>query len=216
MVRAEPANLVYGNLLRQAMVQRGEAAELVAFFEELKGADPAVRLQRALAYVDGLQNPDLGSALLGQMSLKSIAELDKILEENPYHWLARLSRGLNNLYWPVGLRRTDKAVADLGVAVAIAEALHDFNEPYVAMAYAAYGDALVKAEQVAEGVRVWRRGLERFPDSTELQQRVEAGEQGAAALVERERGIDTFTRPKPGLTDLRVIWDRTRRATASQ
>lgn len=206
LVKSDPGNLVYGNLLRTTLVKLDRTSELVAFFEAVEAPDSQARVQKALAMVDGLLNPDLASASLGQLSLLSIQELDPVIEANPHNWVARLGRGLNNLYWPIGLRRNDKAIADLGYAVAILEALPEQDEPYLAIAYAGYGDALVKGGQISEGVRVWKRGSERFPGSEDLRRRVEAGEKGATDLVERERGINSFARPAPGLTDLSAVW----------
>lgn len=205
-VAKEPENLVWSNLLRQTLVREARYDELTQFVDSVQGESDAVHIVRALSLVDSLQNPALASASLGQLSLRSIQELDPVLEKDPHNWLARLCRGLNNLYWPIGLRRNEKAIADLSYAVAILEALPDQREPYLAIAYAGYGDALVKGEQIAEGVRVWKRGLERFPDDPDLKERVATGASGATALVERARGIDTFTRPPLGMTDLGRIW----------
>lgn len=138
--------------------------------------------------------------------MASVAELDAVLAQQPYHWLARYARGLNNLYWPVGFRRVDKALSDLGFALAIQQHVPDEKPGYFAFTYAAYGDALVKAGQIDAGVRVWQEGAQKYPDSALLLARVAAGREGAESLVRAERGIEDFARPRQGTTDLSLMW----------
>lgn len=207
VVRSDPENLVYGNLLRQELLARERYEELTRFWAELPEQGTKVRIQHALALVDGMQDPHIGNANLGRLSMASMAELGVILDENPYHWVARYARGLNNLYWPIGFKRVDKALSDLGFALAIQQSLPDQRPGYLALTYAAYGDALVKTDRVGAGVRVWKEGLKLFPEAEILQRRVKAGVAGARDLVRAERGIEDFARPVRGTTDLSSLWN---------
>lgn len=205
-VRAEPRNLVYGNTLRRTLAREGRWGSLVGIWEAFDLGIREIRLHKALAMVDAMANPSLADASIGRLSMRSMSELTTLVEANPYDWLAHYGRGLNNLYWPVSFRRIDKAIADLGYAVAIVEMLN-LHEQWMAVAYATCGDALVKSGRAREGLAVWRRGLARFPGSMELQRRVAAGPEHALEVVRSERGTDAIQRPAADVADLAMIWD---------
>ncbi|GAA4726627.1 hypothetical protein [Brevibacillus fulvus] len=207
-VKADPDNMVYSNALRLKMGQANQTEALIAWLERQVPQTREIRLQKALAYVDMLQQKNVGTATLGKRSALSIRELDLILQTEPYDWTAHYARGLNNLYWPIGLERIDSAIQDLGFCVAAYELADNKTFAFWPLAYEAYGDALVKKGEASAGYAVWQDGYRKFPDSAELKKRVEAGEEGAIELVTAERGMDSFMRPKPELTDLSMIWEQ--------
>lgn len=204
-VKDQPDNYEYSNTLRIKMGEFSETESFIDFMKEVKDT-PKARLQTALAYVDLLQNPDLGTSVLGQKSSESIKILDQLIEENPYHVLARYARGLNNLYWPKGLLRSERAVQDLGFCLAIEQTYKGDNVVLWPLIYAAYGDALVKDGDVAAGMKAWKDGAAKYPNSEELKKRSQITESEALALVRKERGIDGFTRPDPSISDISIMW----------
>lgn len=206
-VKAAPDNLVYSTEYRLALTRENQYQEALDFFAALDQTIPEVKLQQALVYVDMLQEKGVGTAWLGQRSTLSIRELNQILEKNPNDWLAHYARGLNNLYWPTGLQRIDKAIQDLAYCLAALNELNDDSFPFWPQVYEAYGDALVKSGDIAGGYAVWKDGLRRFPGAEGLQQRVDAGEEQAFERVREIRGIDSFQPPAPSITDLRIIWN---------
>lgn len=204
-VRAEPDNLLYGNELRRSHVSLGEWERLTGDWEQVSAPTRRQRLQLALAYIDAMNNPALNDIEMAKLSVQSMNVLDRLIDENPFDFMARYARGVNNLYWPIGLFRGPKATADLGFCVALVEKL-ELRDPWLDITYAAYGDALVKNGQEQAGFRVWRDGFRRFPESAALGARVRGGTGGSRGLVNRERGLASFRRPEPGLVDLEPIW----------
>lgn len=202
-----PDNHVLLNRLRIDMLKNEQTEEYIIFIKGLEESN-VVKLHLALAYVDLLQDVDLGTAALGQRSSQSILILTEILEDNPNNLLARYARGVNNLYWPSGLQRTEKAIQDLAFCVAVAEKFPDENFPLYESFYITYGDALMKEGKIKEGRAVWKKGLKQFSSSKELETRNSSSEQQAMKIVEESRGIDIFQRPDELITDLQVLWEK--------
>jgi hypothetical protein len=207
-VRFNPRNLAYGTALRMHMMAAGKGEELMQFLHEMDQSVPQIKLQEALTYVDMLQEPTLGTASLGQLSFKSIEALNQILAKNPFDWKAHYARGINNLYWPLGLKRIDKSIQDLAFCVTVAEQFD--NQPSVLwpMAYLALGDALVKKGDVQAGVSIWKEGLKKSPLDPDLRDRVKGGSEQALQKVAETRGMEQFQRPAPGMTDFNQIWSK--------
>jgi tetratricopeptide (TPR) repeat protein len=205
-VKENPENLVYSNELRKQMVAQGNSDQLLTFLQNIKSDAPQLKLQTALVYIDELQNPDLGTASLGQKSALSIQLLNDILDKHPNYWLARYARGLNNLYWPYGLKRTDKAIQDLEYCLAAAKQLNDRSFTMWPLIYTAYGDALIKNGQIKNGIKVWEEGYAAFPNDPDLKARANKTEDEAYGIVTRERGVDAFQRPDPSISDLSLLW----------
>lgn len=204
-IQITPDNHVLLNKLRMVMLKQGLTNEYIDFLKQFE-TNKNIKLHLALAYVDLLQDPDLGTAALGQRSTQSIIILNEILDENPNNLLARYARGVNNLYWPSGLKRTEKAIQDLAFCVAIAEKYADLKFPLFEDFYITYGDALIKEGKFKEGRAVWERGYKQFPSSKELEMRQTADDSQSLKIVEKIRGIDIFQRPDESITDLDILW----------
>ncbi|MBG9794377.1 hypothetical protein ABD76_18440 [Paenibacillus dendritiformis] len=205
MVKQSPENLVYSTELRLRMNRESQTEKFIDLMNEIEPTSDIV-LQQALAYVDMLQDPDLGTAALGQKSVHSISLLEDILQENPYDIPAHYARGLNNLYWPQGLKRADKAVQDFAFCIAVEQMNHELKFAFWPDIYAAFGDALVKAGDVSAGIAVWKEGYEKYPNDAALSQRAGADENTAYDIVKQERGIDGFKRPDPAISDISKLW----------
>ncbi|WP_077702810.1 hypothetical protein [Virgibacillus dokdonensis] len=204
LVESSPKNMKYLNDLR--LVMKDELDEYINYLEELEINNEEIHLQKALAYVDKLQDPQLGTGRLGQISNLSINELQEVLSINENNWFAYYARGLNNLYWPIGLKRIDNAIQELAFCVSISIEYNHIDNPLWPDAYVAYGDALIKKGEIEEGIQVWKDGLNRFPNHEELLNRENLDSDQAYSLVKSERGIDSFQRPKEHITDLGILW----------
>jgi hypothetical protein len=206
-VKSVPENLFYGNTLRRAMLRLEMYREALQWWESLTSTAWQARLNQALAYVDVMADPSIGEARVGQLSLTSIGILDKVIEAQPHNWIARYARGLNNLYWPTGMRRYEKALADLSYAVALAQAAGAHHH-IVAMSWVAYGDALVKSGQTSRGLQVWRDAHPGYRAYEPLARRAAAQDStGAIEIVRQERGMEGFHRPNPDVPDLGPLWE---------
>ncbi|MGA5691396.1 tetratricopeptide repeat protein [Cytobacillus pseudoceanisediminis] len=209
LVELFPENLIYSNRLRVYMLSTEKTNEYIQFLKDLSVSESEIKLQEALAYVDSLQDPSHGIASLGQTSASSIQLLDEILSENEYDWMAHYARGLNNLYWPVGLLKTEKAIQDLGYCLAVTQYFEDKNVilPLWPSAYVAYGDALVKNGDIQEGIAVWKEGHKLYPDFKELEDRSKANKEEAFEIIRKVRGTDIFERPNKEISDLSILWN---------
>ncbi len=210
-VAFRPSHLGYSSALRQTMIASGQYEELIAFLRNVEQKSSTqhvqeIQLQLALAHVDQLQEPSLGTASLGQLSYQSIEAASAMLEQHPHDWMGHFLRGINNLYWPVGLQRIEKSIQDLSYCVAVARRHADQELVLWPLAYTALGDALIKGGSVKEGFAVWKEGEAAYPDHVPLQERMKAGLGQAEELVGDVRGMEQFQRPSPELTDITIIW----------
>ncbi|MGM1048291.1 MAG: tetratricopeptide repeat protein [Bacillota bacterium] len=206
LVLKNPNNLVYSTELRLRLNKINQTNEYINFMKEEVEQTPRVRIQIALAFVDMLQDLDLGTAALGQRSSESINILNGILKENPYDIPARYARGLNNLYWPQGLQRSEQAIQDLAYCIAVQQALNDTEFSFWPAIYAALGDAWVKNGNIKKGISIWKQASYIFPKDNDLQKRANADENQAYEIVKEERGINGFQRPNPKISDISIIW----------
>lgn len=206
IVKLDPTNLVYINELRILYLEM-KKTDLFLEFTQTLTETYEVKLNNALAYVDYLQSPDLGTANLGQKSVQSITILDEMLEENPYDLLARYARGLNNLYWPSGLQRTSKAIDDLTFCVSAEEKFGDQYFEFWPDCFITLGDAYVKDGDIEKGKQVWEKGEHKYPNNEGLKDRSNLSDKEAVKLVTEVRGIDIFQRPDASITNLNVIWE---------
>src|SRR5438876_5660822 len=184
-LQRNPDNLMFGNALRRGLALHQQWGPLLTVWDTLDTTHRDIRLQKALAMVDAMADTSRADSWVGRLSMRSVAELDVLLNRNSYDWLARYARGLNNLYWPVTLRRIDKAVVDLGYCVSMIEAL-DLRDSWLALGYIAYGDAHPKAGRGKEVIAAWQTVVNRFANSLGLRRRFEAGPSGAMEIVRRE------------------------------
>jgi tetratricopeptide (TPR) repeat protein len=173
----------------------------IDLFDRLAAGHPtvdAVRFNAALAYVDNLPNHSL--YMQARISTHSMDHVSAILARDPGNWLALYIRGLNNLYWPLWYRRTDRAIADLGRCVQIGEELPAARrKPYMALAYVALGDTYARLERIDQALAVWRQGAKLYP-SKQLQERIGAEPRLLHEMIERIRDRDV-----PIDTDLRIF-----------
>ncbi|SDN47562.1 hypothetical protein SAMN04488137_4600 [Fictibacillus solisalsi] len=205
IVKLKPNQWVYLNELRILALKENKTDDFLKTMEAIPQTYE-VRMNEALAYVDYLQTPGMGTANLGQKSAQSINLLNEIIKENKHDLLAHYARGLNNLYWPLGLKRTNKAIQDLTYCVAVEKEFGGDKFPFWALFYVALGDALVKDGQQKEGQAVWKQGYKKYPHSSELEKRQGLDEKKAFQLVKEERGIDGFQQPDKSISDLSIIW----------
>lgn len=210
-VAAEPDNLLAGIELRRKCREQHAVERCIKFLDELVQQHPNVRATRynaSLAYVDNL--PGLSLMSQARLSTHSMAHASAVLERAPDDWLALYIRGLNNLYWPLWYRRTDRAIADLKRCTEISEALSPAQRrPYMALAYLALGDVYARLDQPSEARAVWSRGSERHP-SEQLRSRLALAPERVADAVEAIRSRDV-----PIDTDVSFYADDSKQASAA-
>ncbi len=210
-VAAAPGDLIAGIELRRKCREQHAVERCIKFLDELARQHPNVRATRynaSLAYVDNL--PGLSLMSQARLSTHSMAHASAVLERVPDDWLALYIRGLNNLYWPLWYRRTDRAVADLKRCTELSEALPTAQRrPYMALAYLALGDVYARLEQPSEARAVWSRGSERHA-SEQLRSRLALAPEQVAQAVEAIRSRDV-----PIDTDVSFYADDSKQASAA-
>jgi tetratricopeptide (TPR) repeat protein len=190
-----------GNTLRRVCREGNAVERCITLFEKLAEGHPnvvAVRINAALAYVDELPNHSLYTQ--AKLSTHSIQHVSAILETDPDNWLALYIRGLNNLYWPLWYRRTDRAIADLTRCIRLSEGMSAARRrPYMALAYVALGDTYARLSRIDDALAAWKRGA-RLYQSPQLQDRLQAEPRTLHEMIEKIRSRDV-----PIDTDLSVF-----------
>jgi tetratricopeptide (TPR) repeat protein len=215
-VELDPDRLVYANTYRTFVRRYGHTHfdRSIRFFERLEKEHPQstmVRLNRALAYVDKMPYPKLGIVHQGILSNKSLLVLDAILKDDPRCWTAKFIRGMNHLHWPRKLGHAPLAIEDFTELIAMQKSFPpETQRDYFALAYVALGDAYVKnrangfEENLAKARQAWRAGIQEYPDSSELQKRIELMETSDEAVIEYVRKLRGLEDPVD--TDLSRVW----------
>ncbi len=193
-VSAEPENLVVAAEYRQQAIGVGSYDRAIDLFEKLakrKDAGPNVQISLALAYVDKV--PVAGDIRRLYLGRDAINALSKSIALRPTV-TAYYIRGLINLYYNRFIfKRTDKGVADLEHALAIAPP--DTPSILLQRVYAALGDGYFRLEQFAKAHDTWAAGLAKFPDDAALKERLsKTGELLAdvvSTALDARRRVDT-------------------------
>ncbi len=222
-VELDPDRLLYANTYRALVRRYGHMYfdRSIRFFERLAEAHPKstmIRLNKALSYIDKMPYPKLGIVHQGILSNKSLQMLDAILQDEPDCWTAKFIRGMNHLHWPRKLGHAPQAIDDFSELIAKQQTFPpEMRRDYFALAYAALGDSYVKnrdkglKENMAKARQAWQAGIEEYPDSSDLQQRLELAETSDEALIEyvkKLRGLED-----PVDTDLARVWVDTTKIT---
>jgi len=193
-IAADPENLKLAADYRQLVITGGQFDRSIDFLERLakqKGSGPDVRISLALAYVDKVPTSgDIRRLYLGRDAMNA---LTRSIEQKP-SVLAYSVRGLINLFYNTFIfRRTDKGIADLKQALALATA----DTPLVLLArvYVALGDGYFGLDDLAKANETWFAGLAKCPEDAALKLRLSTQGRQLATVVstalDARRRIDT-------------------------
>jgi hypothetical protein len=153
-----------------------------------------MRLELACAYVDKIPTCGGMAAIVckGSQARKSLDQLDAIVRARANSWVAHYTRGMNHLHWPRSLRHSDDAAGDFRWCVMFQEKSDPPNaESYHERTYVAWGDALTKAGKPDAARQAWKNGLNAFPKSIVLRNRLSIKEDNELLkFVERERSLE--------------------------
>ena len=172
----------------------GQHDRAIAFLERRAEAtgDPDWRVELSLAFVDKIPTCGGVAAIVckGSLAKKGLDQADLALVAEPDSWLGFYARGMNHLHWPRALRHSDDAAEDLERCVELKRARGE-PRPYEQRVYVALGQAYAKAGRSDEARSAWRRGLEHFPDSEEIQEHLAVDDDGELlALVQDKRSLE--------------------------
>jgi tetratricopeptide (TPR) repeat protein len=215
-VEIDPGSMLYSNTYRGLVRRYGHLYydRSIRFFEDLVEKHPGLLmsgLNKALAYVDKMPYPKLGIVHQGILSNKSIAELDRLLALNPKCWAAKFIRGMNHLHWPRKLEHAPMAIGDFTELIALQKSLPpEKQRNFFALAHVGLGDSYVKnrdkgfEENLTKARETWEAGLAEYPDSPELQKRLELIDKSVEELVGYVKELRGLGDPVD--TDLSRIW----------
>jgi tetratricopeptide (TPR) repeat protein len=201
-IAADPENLKLAADYRQLVIMGGEFDRSIDFLERLakqKGSGPDVRISLALAYVDKVPTSgDLRRLYLGRDAMNA---LTRSIEQKP-SVLAYSVRGLINLFYNTFIfRRTDKGIADLKQALALATA--DTPPVLLARVYVALGDGYFRLDDLVKANETWSAGLAKCPEDAALKLRVSS--QGRQLAVVVSTALDARRRIDTSLNDMLPI-----------
>ena len=153
-----------------------------------------LRIELASAYVDKIPTCRgiTKSLCRGSLARKSLDRLDEVIAQDRDCWVAFYCRGMNHLHWPRVLRHADDAVKDFKRCIELQGRDPAGNsKPYYVRTHIGLGDANVKAKQYDQAIAAWQEGLDLFPHSPELKERLAIkGHRAMLKFVERQRGLD--------------------------
>src|SRR5205814_9611766 len=157
-VAEHPEDLKLAADYRQLAIAAKDFDRSIDVLEKLakrKGSGPAVRISLALAYVDKVPTSgDIRRLYLGRDAMNA---LTRSIEQKP-SVLAYAVRGLINLFYNTFIfRRTDKGIADLKQALALATA--DTPPVLLARVYVSLGDGYFGLDDLAKANEPWSTGL---------------------------------------------------------
>ena len=177
-LRTRPSPYAPASRYRARCATYGQHDRSITFFKDLlaeRSGDNRVRIELAAAYVDKIPTCKGLTAFIrrGNLARKSLDQLDPVIANDRDSWLAYYCRGMNHLHWPRVLGHTADAVADFKRCIELQQPDTPGNtKPYYSRGYIGLGDAHTKAKQYDQARKVWREGLKRFPQSTELKGRL--------------------------------------------
>jgi tetratricopeptide (TPR) repeat protein len=193
-IAADPENLKLAADYRQLVIRGGQFDRSIDFLERLakqKGAGPDVRISLALAYVDKVPTSgDIRRLYLGRDAMNALSQS---IEQKP-SVLAYGIRGQINLFYNTFIfRRTDKGVADLKQALALATA--GTPPGLLARVYVGLGDGYFRLDDLAKAKETWSAGLAKCPEDAALKLRLSTQGRQLAVVVstalDARRRIDT-------------------------
>ena len=196
---AAPDNLPAANQYRQAVIRRGEYDRAIKFFEKLVADHPnaaSAHLNYGFAYVDKI--PVAGSITQVILANNALHEFTKSVELRPT-WIALYTRGNSYLFWPKIFGRASLGVADLEEAMKMQKA--DRKRRYHVRTFIALGDGYWKVDDLEKARAVWAEGLQQFPDSPQLQARLDKNGDDRQALLD-----DAYDITKRIDTSLEELW----------
>lgn len=215
-LNADPDSNRDGSEYRQATIRRSFAIHAnnrhikeglpadydreMAFFEKLTNAHPKssnAYLNYGFAYVDKI--PAAGTISQVILAYNALGYFTKSIDLKP-SWIALYTRGNSYLYWPKIFGKYPLGLVDLEKAYAIQKAEPVKRSVHVRV-YMALGDAYWLNEHADKARVIWKEGMEAFPDSKGLKDRLAHGDDTMKDY------LDSVLDPNKRVdTDLRELW----------
>lgn len=197
ILRTRPAAYSLASNYRQQCATYGRHDRAIGFFQQLVKEQPGdwrSKVELGCAYVDKIPTCGGMAAIVskGTLARKSLDQLDAVVKELPDLWVGYYTRGMNHLHWPRSLLHSDDAAVDLEKCLELQRKLPSGGrEAHWARSHLALGDAYAKAKEYKKARKTWDDGLQLFPDSKELKERLAIAEDAALLkFVESKRSLE--------------------------
>ncbi len=193
---SRPGGYAPASLYRARCASYNQHDRAIQFFDKMVAEGPEdarARIELACAYVDKIPTCGGVAAIVskGSLALKSLEQLDYLIAQDGGSWVTYYTRGMNHLHWPRALRHSDDAVVDLTRCIQIQkESGSPAGRPHFVRTHIALGDAHAKAKQFDKARRTWQEGLELFPESSELQERLAISKDALLDYVKNHRSLE--------------------------
>ena len=209
-LNADPDNMQYASEYRMAVIKlakathpkEGQAADFdrsLKFFERLTAEHPNSAnawLNYGFAYVDKI--PAAGAITQVILANNALTDFTKSIEVRPT-WIALYTRGNSYLYWPKIFNRAQLGVNDLEQALKMQKS--GPKKPFHVRVYISLGDGYWKTDQSEKSRAIWKEGLDQFPESTALKDRL------ARQGDDLKQYLDDVLDPSKRVdTDLHELW----------
>jgi tetratricopeptide (TPR) repeat protein len=194
-LRTRPPGFSLASTYRATCVRFDQHDRPIDFFEKLvaeRPGDERARIELGCALVDKIPTRGGIAAIVskGTLARKSLDQFNKVIADHGDLWVVYYCRGMNHLHWPRALLHSDDAVVDFKRCIEMQEADASGTKPYYVRTYVGLGDAHTKEKEYEEARKAWREGLARFPQSTELKERLAIDDNRALLkFVESRRSL---------------------------
>jgi tetratricopeptide (TPR) repeat protein len=141
---------------------------------QLDPDDPAANLLLGQAYIERIQQGDLG-AQAGDLALRADRAFDAALAADPRNWDARYQKAVALSYWPPDAGKSAEAIRQFETL--LAQPGQDSARPESAQAYRTLGNLYWQSGDHQHAVAIWSHGLALFPDDQGLQQQLATAQQ---------------------------------------
>ncbi len=177
-LRNNPTSHSHAGTYRTQCIRFDQQDRAIAFMKTLADKhpkEPAVQIELSCAYVDKIPTCGGIAAVVskGTYARKSLDVLNKLADSGYTSWALYYARGMNHLHWPKMLRHSADAAADFERCLELQSAdpsvVADAHRERI---HVLLGDAYAKNDEYAKARQAWKTGIEQFPDSAALTERL--------------------------------------------
>jgi tetratricopeptide (TPR) repeat protein len=199
----QPNCLELANTYRAEMVKQNQEERSIAFFKKLvekKNAPDEAYFNLAFAYIDKI--PRVGPMGAGFLSKRSIAQFRTVLDQEKDNWIANYGIGMNYQHWPDYFEKNESSLSYFEKCLELQKTTN--LRPYHILTHIRLGDGYVRSGEIKKAIEIWQEGLRLFPNHPDLEERLQAGENRIATLIQE------LYNPNNSIgaidTDISILW----------
>lgn len=151
----------------------GLLEEAIAQLEVEAGNDPEnldLQNQLAYAYLQPIIRGGASSMEAGRWSMKADGVWDTILEADDHNWEARFSKAISYSFYPPIMGKGPEAIQHFEILVG--QQANQAPQDGFEQTHLMLGNMYMQAGDTEKANAAWQTGLERFPENSELRERL--------------------------------------------